>query len=64
MECHESKIHLRNFFVWLNQCAIKAISDQEAECENINSPLNKMELNLKILYQFLQDEHIFNLKHL
>jgi len=47
LECHATKLHLRNFFVWLNQCAIKATNDQEVDCENVNSPLNKVELNLK-----------------
>ncbi|CAD8076465.1 unnamed protein product [Paramecium primaurelia] len=64
IECHQTKLHLRNFFVWLNLCAIKAGNEQEVECENVNSPLNKIEVDLSKLFDFLKDNHLFQLKNL
>ncbi|CAD8180657.1 unnamed protein product [Paramecium octaurelia] len=64
IECHQTKLHLRNFFVWLNLCAIKAGNEQEVECENVNSPLNKIEVDLSKLFDFLKDNHLFQLRNL
>ncbi|KAM3128166.1 hypothetical protein pb186bvf_019713 [Paramecium bursaria] len=64
LECHQTKLHLRNFCIWLNKCAIKSQPETDQECENINHPLGKMEVNLEMLYDFLIDDHLFNLKNL
>ncbi|CAD8110194.1 unnamed protein product [Paramecium sonneborni] len=64
IECHQTKLHLRNLFVWLNLCAIKAGNEQEVECENVNSPLNKIEVDLPKLYDFLKENHLFQLRNL
>jgi hypothetical protein len=72
LESAEMKLHIRNFFVWLNKSTcniiyadvIKNQGENETEIENTKSHLVKFQPDLRRLNRFLSDSYLFNMHNL